>query len=221
MKKQWTILLVDDHELFREGLKALLERVPDIKAIYQAYNGASAITKTKELSPDIVIIDLAMPDMTGIEATGKIKEISPATEIIALSMHSDKRFMLEMIHAGAREYIQKDTAFDELILAIERIQNNEKPSLIKELENELSELKETKQTTLDINILTRREKQVLHLIAKGNNTRDLAKQLNISYKTAETHRKNVMDKLNTYTIAELTKIAFISGISELDPNSIL
>ncbi len=212
------IVIADDHKIVRTGIKNVLEKEHNLAVIGEAENGRDAVKITLELKPNIILMDIGMPILNGIEATKQILENTDKTKIIALSMHSDKHFIIGMFKAGASGYLLKDCAFEELIEAINTV-NNKKVFISKDISgiviNELIELinkDEKEQTT----ILSSREKEILQQIAEGIPTKTIAQKLFLSTKTIETHRKNIMDKLNIYTIPELTKYAIREGITSLD-----
>ena len=213
-----TIILADDHKIVREGLRNLLNSEMGFEIIDEAENGREALKLVEEKNPDIIILDIGMPELNGIEAAKKIKERSPNTKVIALSMHSDKHYVTGMLSAGASGYLLKDCAVDELVNSINTVTNNKiylSPQIsgivVNEFINSISDPE--KQNTTD---LTGREKEVLQLIAEGNSTKKIAEILFISAKTVEAHRKNIMTKLNLFSVPELTKYAIRAGITSLE-----
>ena len=212
------IVIADDHRIVREGLKSLVEKEKDLEVAGMAENGRQALLLTRKLKPDVVIIDIAMPDLNGIDAAQQIADEVPGVKVIALSMHSEKQFVEGMLRAGAAGYLLKDSAFEELIKAI-RIVCAGKKYLSPEvtdivLRNYLSpSIGEDVEKEPD---LTLREREVLQLISEGSTTREIAEQINISIKTVETHRKNIMDKLDLHTVAELTRYAIRHGITSIE-----
>lgn len=212
------IILADDHRIIRDGLYELLRKEDDFDIVAMADNGREAYEKVKEFEPDIVVIDVAMPILNGIEATRKIMALGKKTKVIALSMHNDRRFIDEMFRAGASGYLFKDCAYDELITAIRvvkdqgfylssKIMNQVIGDFIKNLSDENNSA---------FAILTEREREVLQLIAEGNSTSTIAKTLFIGEKTVETHRRNIMSKLNISNVADLTKYAIREGLTFLN-----
>jgi two-component system, NarL family, response regulator NreC len=197
-----TILIADDHRLLREGLRALLER-EGFQVVAEADNGRSAVKLAKQLQPDIVITDIAMPDLNGVEATRQICAEAPRSKVLALSMHTESRFVLGILEAGASGYLLKDSAFEELAGAIAGVV----------LSQSLSRLG-SKRRSQQIE-LSKREREVLQLIAEGKSTKEIAATLYVSVKTVETHRKQIMDKLDIHSIAELTKYAIREGVAFL------
>ena len=212
------IILADDHRIMREGLRALLEREAGIEVIAEADNGRTTVELSRELNPDIVVIDIGMPDLNGIDATRQIVSDVPAVKVIALSMHSDKKFVREMLSAGASGYLLKDSAFEELGTALTTVINNQTylspkiaDTVVKDYLGKV-ELKESKVSPS----LTKREREVLQLIAEGKTTKDIASHLYVSIKTIETHRKQIMDKVGLNSVAELTKYAIREGLTSLE-----
>jgi DNA-binding NarL/FixJ family response regulator len=202
----------------REGLRTLIEKQPDMKVVATAENGRMAVQLVQELLPELVVMDIGMPDLNGIEATRQILADTPEVKVIALSMHSAKRFVVEMLKAGASGYLLKDCAFEELALAIRTVIANKvyvSPSIndmmIKEYVDTLS-----RSESLVTSILTPREREVLQLLAEGKTTKQIAASLKVSTKTIETYRQQVMHKLNLRSIAELTKYAVREGITSLE-----
>jgi DNA-binding NarL/FixJ family response regulator len=211
-----TILIADDHRLLREGLRALLER-DGFEVVGEADNGRSAVRLAKQLQPDIVITDIAMPDLNGVEATRQICAEAPRSKILALSMHTESRFVLGILEAGASGYLLKDAAFEELSVAIKALLKGQtylSPAVadvvVRHSLGRLEPKKRTPQARL-----SQREQEVLQLIAEGKSTREIAAMLYVSVKTVETHRKQIMDKLNIHSIAGLTKYAVREGLTSL------
>ncbi|MFT5134796.1 MAG: DNA-binding NarL/FixJ family response regulator [Gammaproteobacteria bacterium] len=211
------ILIADDHQIFREGLCSLLKTLEDVEILGEADNGRSLIDMVKKSPPDMVILDVAMPGMNGVDAARQIKAFDDKIKVLALSMHSDSRFVKQMLQAGASGYLLKDCAFEELTLAMQTIANEQiylSPGVtnlvVKDYLHHLSE-----GNTASPEILTPRERETLQLLAEGNSTGQIAKLLNISSKTVETHRRQIMNKLALKSIAELTKYAIREGITLL------
>ncbi len=207
------ILLADDHNLIRTSLARLLENEIDFEIVGETDNGRDTVKLANELLPDIIIMDIGMPKLNGMEATKQILQASKNTKIVALSMHSDKQFITGMFKAGASGYLLKDCAFDELIDAIYTVQNK-KVYISKEISSTvISEL--VGSASKDSSELSDREKEVLQLIVEGKSTKVIASTLNLSIKTIESHRKNIMAKLDLYSLPELTKYAVRMGITSL------
>jgi DNA-binding NarL/FixJ family response regulator len=213
------ILLADDHKIIREGLRSLIEKQPDMEVVAETQDGLTAVRLTQKLSPDVVIMDIGMPEMNGIEATREIVSSAKSIRIIALSMHSDKRFVLEMLKAGASGYLLKDSAFEELVSAIHTVMSGQRYLSPKVTDVVVEEYLHnlTKSESTVFTVLTAREREVLQLLAEGKATKQIAATLNVSVKTIETHRQQIMEKLNLRSIAELTKYAIREGLTSLEP----
>jgi two-component system, NarL family, response regulator NreC len=213
-----TALIADDHRIMREGLRSLLEKSGQFECIAEADDGYQAVKLAKELHPNIVIMDIAMPNLNGIEATRQIKMEMPEIEVIVLSMHATKNYVAQVLQAGASAYLLKDSAFEELstaLLAISRGGMYLSPAIAKTAA--IASLKGGSSSGgggLTEN-LTKRELQVLQLIAEGRSTKDIAARLSLSVKTVETHRKQIMDKLEIRSIAGLTKYCIREGLTTL------
>ena len=211
------ILLADDHKIMREGLRSLIEKQPGMEVIAEADNGRTTVALSRKLKPDVVIIDIAMPDLNGIEATRQIIADTPDVKVTALSMLSDTKFVREMLSAGASGYLLKDSAFEELGKALRTIVNNQTylspkiASLV--VKDYLSNIAKDSST---FPVLTNREREVLQLFAEGKTTKQIASCFYVNVKTIETHRKKIMDKLGFKSIAELTKYAIREGLTSLD-----
>ena len=212
------ILLADDHKITRQGLRSLLEKQQDMEVVAEAENGRTAVRLAAEMAPDVVIMDLTMPDLNGVEATRQILDKSPDIKIIALSMHSDSLFVTEMLKSGAAGYLLKDCAFEELAKAIRTVIDGKtylSPSISGVVvEDYIHRLSKTDFSSSDI--LSDREREVLQLMAEGNSTKQIALKLHISVKTVETHRRQIMSKLDIHTVAELTKYAIRKGLTSLE-----
>ncbi|MFZ3137566.1 MAG: response regulator transcription factor [Thermodesulfovibrionales bacterium] len=212
------ILLADDHKIVRDGLRALLAKQSNMEVIAEAEEGRTAVELAKKLSPDVVIMDIAMHDINGIEATRKIIKKVPGVKVIALSMHSDRRFVGEMLKAGASGYLLKDCAFEELINAIRAVVANRNylsqtisNNIIKDYAHILS-----KDNLSVYSILTPREREVLQSLAEGKSTKETAFMLQIGVRTVETFRQMIMNKLDIHSIAELTRYAIREGLTTLE-----
>jgi two-component system response regulator NreC len=212
------ILLADDHKITRQGLRSLLEKQQDMEVVAEAEDGRTAVRLVGELSPNVVIMDVTMPDLNGVEATRQIVSQSPDVKIIALSMHSDTLFVTEMLRSGASGYLLKDCAFEELARAIHAVVAGKtylSPSVsgvvVDDYLHRLS-----KADFSDSQVLTDREREVLQLLAEGKSTKQIALKLHISVKTVETHRRQMMNKLDIHTVAELTKYAIRKGLTSLE-----
>jgi two-component system response regulator NreC len=211
------IVVVDEHKILREGLTTLINKQPNMETIGEATDGREALEIVTKLSPDLLLMDVTMPNLNGIEATRKIKSKNPNIEIIALSLHSDRRYVLGMIDAGASGYLLKECAFDELVRAINTVMAGKK-YLSPEISDILVEeyvRKDGPDKAMIYSKLTPREREVLQQIAEGKSTKGIAKDLSISIKTVETHRQHIKKKLKATSIAELTKIAIREGLTSL------
>jgi DNA-binding NarL/FixJ family response regulator len=211
------ILIADDHKIIREGLRALIERKPGMEVIGEVENGRKAVQLVQELLIDIIVMDIAMPDLNGIEATRQIVARAPSIKVIALSMHSDKRFVVEMLKAGASGFLLKDCAFEELIYAINAVRANRtylSPKIADMMIKDYVRLLPMGELSV-FSVLTPRQRQVLQLLSEGKGTSRIAHDLQVSVKTVETYRQQIMDKLNIHSIAELTKYAIREGLTSL------
>ncbi len=208
------ILIADDHKIFLEGLTAMLKTQGEFYVIGQAENGIETIILARETNPDVIVMDISMPNLNGIEATKQIRKEMPGIKIIGLSMHNDKRFIIGMLKAGANGYLLKECAFDELSDAIHVIMSDQ-IYLSKSIYNLVTENLEKIYVTPNINVLSTRETEVLQLIAEGKSSKEIASDMFLSVKTIETYHKQIMDKLNIDTVAELTKYAISEGLTSL------
>ncbi len=218
MMKKIRILLADDHRLFREGLRAILEQLPEFEIVGEANDGHEALAMAGKFTPDIILLDISMPNLNGIEVARRIAEVSPVTKVIILSMHLDQHYVTESLKAGARGYILKDSAVDELTTAIKNVIGGEiflGNRVTGVVVSDYVGLAKGKPASA-FSILSGREIEVLQLIAEGRSTKEIAADLNVSVKTIETHRKQIMDKLDIHSIAELTRYAIREGIISLD-----
>ena len=215
------VILADDHQMFREGLRSLMERQTDIEIIAEAADGRSIIKLLQEVSPDVIIMDVSMPGLNGIEATRQIKATYTDVKVIALSMHSSRRYVIEMLKAGASGYLLKDCAVSELCEAIRIVAAGQvylNPRIGTLVINDyLQRLSETPVAEpADSSVLSAREREVLQLLTEGKRTKEIASILHVSVKTVERHRQNITGKLNINSIAELTKYAIQEGITSVD-----
>ena len=211
------IIIADDHKIMREGLKALIEKQPDMEVAAEAQDGLAVTKLARKLMPQVIIMDIGMPEMNGIDATRQIISENKEIKIIALSMHSDRRFVLEMLKAGASGYLLKDSAFEELVNAVHTVMTGQSylsPRITDIVVKEYLHNQPKSESTV-FNVLTVREREVLQLLAEGKSTKQIASTLNLSVKTVETHRQQIMDKLEIRTVAELTKYAIREGLTSL------
>lgn len=211
------VLLADDHRLMREGLRHLLERRTDLRVVAEAADGLSTVRLAGELSPDVVVMDISMPGLNGVEATRRILASSPGVKVLALSMHADRRYVIAMLKAGASGYLLKDSASDELVRAIESALARTtflSPAIadmvVKEYVSGLPG-----EAGGAFGLLTAREREVLQLVAEGLSTKEIAGRLGLSGKTVESHRQQLMEKLDLHSVAELTKYAVREGLTAL------
>ena len=212
------VLVVDDHKIMREGLRSLLEKQPDIEVVAEAESAREALRLVQELTPDIVIIDVVMPSLNGIEATRRILSKVPTVKVIALSMYADKRFVMEMLRAGASGYLLKDCAFEELDEAIRAVIQDRTyitPRIVDIIVKDYFSQVE-KPNSSAVAALTSRQYEVLQLLAEGKTTREIAQQMSLSVKTIESHRQQIINKLNIHSIAGLTKYAIREGLISPD-----
>ncbi|MBL7223093.1 MAG: response regulator transcription factor [Candidatus Brocadiae bacterium] len=212
------VILAEDHQLVRECLRAALEKEGDIEVVDEARNGREAVSLASQKQPRVVVMDVVMPDLNGIEATRQILSASPNIKVLALSMHSDRRFVAGMLSAGASGYVLKDCAFEELAEAIRTVAADRtylSPGIAGVVVEDY-----VKQLSFEgeqhISVLTPREREVAQLLAEGNSTKAVAVALHVSPKTIETHRRQLMEKLDIHSIAELTKYAIRAGLTSLE-----
>lgn len=212
------VILVDDHQLVRDGIRAVLEKEKGIKVVAEANNGRDAVVLAAEVRPDVVIMDIAMAHMNGIEATKFILQEQPDAKILILSMHHDKSVVIEAIKARAKGYLLKDCASSEVVQAVRVVHRGEaylSPKISSVvLENMMNPGGPT--TTPGISVLSNREREVLELLADGKSTKEIAFTLEVSTKTIEVFRKRIMEKLDLKTIADLTKFAIREGLTSLE-----
>jgi DNA-binding NarL/FixJ family response regulator len=215
---QLKVLIADDHAIIREGLRSLLEN-RGIQVMDIAKTGREAVEKTIALKPDIVMMDISMPDLNGVEATARIREELPQTRVIALSMHSSKKIIDKMFDSGASGYILKESAFDEIYDAIQEVLRTNfylTPAIARMCIDDKGKDRSAREKQPKFNKISRKEREVLQLIAEGRKTREIAGTLGVSIKTVETHRRNIMKKLNIFSVAGLTKYAILEGIIALE-----
>lgn len=215
---QIKVLLVDDHRIMLEGLKAILANHRGIEVVGEASDGREAVRLALELKPDIVIMDLSMPGMNGIEATREITEQLPSTKVLALSMHDDKRFISRALRHGASGYILKESAMTELVEAIKSLMIHKtylSPQIADVVLSDYKSQLIEREYAAD-SMLSNREREVLQLFAEGHSTKEIAGALNLSVKTIETHRSQIMTKLDMHSIAELVKFAIREGLTRLE-----
>ena len=213
------IVLCDDHQIIREGLRSLLEKQPDMTVVGEGINGLEAIRLARDKKPDVMVLDIAMPELNGIAATRRIFEDHQNIKILALSMHSDHHFVTEMLEAGASGYMLKDSAFAELASAIRTIMSGGlfiSPRLAGNvLDAFVQRTKPARKTRRKVE-LSQRESEILQMISEGKSSKEIAQSIHISIKTVETHRQHIMQKVGVHNVASLTKFAIREGITSLE-----
>ena len=212
------LLLVEDLMLTRTGFRALLESSEEVEVIGEAANGREAIKQARKLNPDLILMDVAMPELNGIEAARQIRDAQPDIRIIMVSMHTDRQYIFESLRAGASGYVPKDSAFAELLEAIRSVMAGStylSPPLTSIVMDDYVRRAKSKQETSDLDKLSSREREVLQLIAEGKPSSEVAQILHISIRTVDTHRHNIMEKLEIHSIAGLTKFAIRYGLCSL------
>jgi DNA-binding NarL/FixJ family response regulator len=210
-----TILLADDHAIMRQGLTAILQAEADLKVVGEASNGREVVDLATELCPDIVVMDIGMPDLNGVEATRQLLARDPKVKVIALSAYTEKQFVLSMLEVGACAYVVKASASEELLRAIRAVTQHKKylsPEVADAVvDSYLGRLNPGQESAFDL--LSPREREVLQLVAEGKTSKMIGVDLGISENTVEIHRRNIMQKLNLHSVAELTKYAVRHGIT--------
>jgi two-component system response regulator NreC len=209
------LMLVDDHEVVRTGLRMLLESQPDIQIVAEASTGEEALQVARLASPDVVVMDITLPDFSGIEATRRLKEENPHLAVVALTIHEDEQYFFEMLQAGASGYVPKRAAPEDLISAIRAAYSGEVylyPSLAKSLVEDFLGRARTETETASLEALTPREEEVLELLAAGYSNEEISEKLVISRHTVARHRENLMRKLGLHNRADLVKYAIRKGI---------
>lgn len=217
-RKKTRILIAEDHTIVRQGLSALINRQPDMQVVGEAKDGKEAIEKTKEMSPDVILMDIAMKHMNGLEATARIKKIAPEVKILVLTMYDNEEYIYQILRAGASGYLLKEAAMADLISAIKAVNGGESylsPSISKKVIEDYIRRAEQGETAGFDDILSDREREILQLIAEGHTYEEIASILCISKKTVETHRANIMDKLDIHDKVGLVKYAIRKGLIRL------
>jgi len=213
------VVLADDHAILRHGLGQGLRQEAGIEIVGEASDGRSTVEIAKQLRPDVVVMDISMPNLNGIEATREIQRDAPSVKVVGLSMHSAKRFVTEMFRAGASGYLLKDSDFAEVVRAIRSVADGQtyiSPSICDFVVDDLAYPGQADATTA-FSLLTQREREVLQLLAEGKTTKQIALCLHISPKTVEAHRLRVMNKLEIDNVAQLTKYAIREGLTSAEP----
>jgi DNA-binding NarL/FixJ family response regulator len=209
------ILLADDHTLMRQGLRHILEGYADFEIVAEASSGIEAVEAARLHRPDVAIVDVAMKELNGIEATAQILKHSPHTAVLILSMYSDERYVLRSVKAGARGYVLKNSAGDELVQAILTVQKGTaffSPAVARIFQNGFARLKDARETSDRYDLLTDRERQIYQLLAEGNSNKEIANRLSLSLHTVETHRWRLMEKMDLHSTAELVLSAVRRGM---------
>lgn len=208
--KKTRILLVDDHTVVRHGFRMILDAQPDMEVVGEASNGREAVTEAGRLTPDVVVMDVTMPELNGIEATRRIGESVPRARVLALSMHKDSVYVREILRAGARGYLLKDAPQDDLVTAVRALARGEGFISSAVSDAVLSDYR--KHVTDPIDLLTTREREVLQMIAEGKTNKEIATTLTLSVYTVEAHRGRIMEKLNLHSSGELVRFAVRNGL---------
>ncbi|MBI3698103.1 MAG: response regulator transcription factor [Acidobacteria bacterium] len=207
--------LADDHTLVRQGLRRILESHPGLVVVAEATTGLEAVELARHHQPDVAIVDVAMTELNGIEATAQILRHSPRTAVLILSMHSNERYVVRAVKAGARGYLLKDAVEEELILAIQSVQQGKSffsPAVARIFQNGYARDVQSRKVEDRYELLTERERLIYQLIAEGNSNKDIAARLNLSLHTVETHRAHIMEKMDLHTAAELVLSAVRRGL---------
>ena len=211
------VLLADDHQILREGLRAMLEKEYNIEVLGEAADGREALSLIREKTPDVIVMDITMPGLNGVEATRQIRSEFPQIKVVALSMHDDKRFVLNMLKAGASAYLLKDGGFKEVVKAVNAVMANKtylSPDVTDVVLTDYLKNLNLQEASV-FALLSPREREVLQLIAEGKTTVQIADVMHVSAKTIETHRHHIMQKLQISSIAELTKYAIREGLTDI------
>jgi two-component system response regulator NreC len=217
-RKKIRVLIAEDHTVVRQGLSALINRQPDMRVVGESGDGKEAVEKAKELCPDVVLMDIAMKRMNGLEATARIKKIAPEVKVLVLTMYENEEYIFQILRAGASGYLLKDAAMTDLIAAIKAVYRGESylsPSISRKVIDDYIRRAELGEKGGTGDILSDRENEVLQLIAEGHTYDEIASILCISKKTVETHRANIMDKLNIHDKVGLVKYAIRKGLIKL------
>jgi two-component system response regulator NreC len=213
------VLLAEDHTIVRKGIRSLLDGEPDIEVVGEAEDGREAVEKVEELSPDIVLMDITMPHLNGLDATRQIKKMFPEVKVLGLTMYTNEEYILQLLQAGASGYLVKQTAPDELVSAIQAAHRGEaflSPAVSKTIIEEYLRHNETTIQEDSYDKLTIREREILQLVTEGYSNREISEKLHISIKTVGVHRTNLMEKLDIHNTPELVKYAIRKGIISLE-----
>lgn len=213
--KKITVLLADDHRVLREGIRSLLEKAPDIEVVGEAGDGGEAVVKAQQLAPDVVLMDITMPGVNGLEATRQIKASRPGTNVLILTMHESNQYISQFLRSGASGYVLKDTAASELVGAIRAVCQGDVflyPSIARKLlEEYLLKVKRGEEEG-SYDGLTNREREVLKMVAEGRSNKEIADTLSLSVRTVQAHRANLMGKLHMHDRTELVRYAIRKGL---------
>jgi DNA-binding NarL/FixJ family response regulator len=212
------VMLADDHRLFRDGLRTLIEQQSNVEVVGMVADGQAVLAQVAKCRPNVVLMDVTMPGLNGIETTRRLQADHPDVCVLMLSMHADHRFVVEALRAGALGYVLKDCEIGELLNAIKTVHRREiylAQSIAEEIVRDYLSLTVDRPGSA-FSVLSAREREVLQMLAEGLSAKEIAGVLNVSIKTVETHRKNIMDKLNIHSIAELTKYAIREGLTHLE-----
>ncbi|MCL6546539.1 MAG: response regulator transcription factor [Bryobacteraceae bacterium] len=212
MNPKIRILLADDHALVRQGFRRILEAEPDMEIVGEADNGRETVALAEKLRPDVIVMDVGMPELNGIEATRRLSESLPRTRVLALSMHKDSVYVREILRAGARGYLLKDAFDRDLLLAVRAVARGEAYLSPAVSEAVLSDYRRHVRDPLDL--LTSREREVLQMLAEGKTNKEIAAALQLSVYTVDAHRGRIMEKLNLHSIGELVRFAMRHGLVE-------
>jgi two-component system response regulator NreC len=213
------VLLVDDHTIVRQGLKALLDFQDGIEVVGEAEDGRQAIEKAKELVPDIIVIDITMPNLNGIEATRQLKKVNSEMKVLVLTVHDNEEYVHQILQAGASGYLLKESAVSDLVSAINAVKKGDiflSPSISKVVVKDYIRHAAGESGDFDsLNVLTSREREVLQLIAEGNTNKAIAHLLKLSVKTVDVHRSHIMEKLHIHDVTGLVKYSIRKGLIEV------
>ncbi|TAK33016.1 MAG: response regulator transcription factor [Chloroflexota bacterium] len=212
------VMLADDHTILRQGIRAILEAHADIQVIGEASDGRETVTKALALKPDVILMDIAMPSMTGLEATRQIKQQSPQTKILILTMHENEEYILQILQSGGSGYVLKRAAASELVHAIRAVYQGDfflHPAITKALVSDYLKRVQSGQEVTSYDRLTDREREILKLIAEGNTNKEIAELLSLSIKTVEAHRVHIMEKLGLHSRVDLVKYAIRTGLIDI------
>ncbi len=223
------LMLVDDHDIVRTGLKTYLDAQVGLQVIAEASSGKEALARAAEVQPDVIIMDITMPEMDGLEATRALKQLHPEVHILALTVHADKQYLFEMLSVGASGYLTKQAAAEELVAAIQTVYNGNvylEPALarwlledyrrlLRQVPDDLQPGVESHARGKDLEVLSKREKQVLELVAEGFTNKEIGEKLGISPKTVARHRERIMNKLDLHSCTELVKFAIRTGLIDV------